>query len=98
MRRPLRLIVFFGHEVNESVAYRRAASSPTRRRLTSDRASWGKPKRPIRVGPRSLVTESAHKVVVVEKITRFRAADLITRYMWCLPGESRSGMDSDCRA
>ncbi|SJM28926.1 hypothetical protein BQ8482_110856 [Mesorhizobium delmotii] len=63
----MRLIVFFGHEVNENVAQGRAASSPARRRLISDRASWGKPKKLIRVGPQTLVTESAHKVIVVEK-------------------------------
>ena len=42
-------------------------ASPTRRRLISDRASWGKPKKPIRVAPGTLVTESTHEVIVVEK-------------------------------
>jgi hypothetical protein len=60
-------MMFFGHEVNENVAQKRAASPPTARRLIRGSASWGKPKKPIRVALGTLVTESAHKVIVVEK-------------------------------
>jgi len=60
-------MMFFGHEVNENVAQKRAAKPPDGAPAHQRPASWGKPKKPIRVALGTLVTESAHKVIVVEK-------------------------------
>jgi hypothetical protein len=55
-------IVGFGREVNENVALPAARDlSPLVHERT--RASWGKPKKAIRVAFRTLVTESANRVI-----------------------------------
>ncbi|OBQ95531.1 hypothetical protein CK224_19980 [Mesorhizobium sp. WSM3862] len=67
MRRPLRLIMFFGHEVNEKVAQKRAARLQRHAGPSAVGQVGENRKNRIGVALGTLVTESAHKVIVVEK-------------------------------